>query len=119
MQDEEYTPDERRLFDALPRESEPPRDMEDRLVTRLRHQGVFRRRWRPHAVLAAVAAAALVIGVIVGSEMTGRRSLESQLTRGRLTPDDARALLDRARAAYERAGERYAAIVGINSATAE
>ena len=116
MHDDEYTRDERRLLDALPRESTPSQAEEERLVARLRAEGFLRRRWRYGAGLAA-AAAALVIGMFIGSQLADARSLEAQLARERLSPADANALLERAREAYERARDRYTVLVGATPAT--
>jgi hypothetical protein len=84
MHDDDYTPEERRLFEALPRESAPdPRD-EERIAARLRAEGFFSGtlvastfKWK--AALAA--AAILALGIFIGStfarpEITGSACAE-------------------------------------------
>lgn len=55
-EDEPLSTHERSAFDALPREIDPPADLEDRVASQLRTRGAFARRssWRPLAVAALV-----------------------------------------------------------------
>ena len=79
------TPAERRAFEALPREVEPPRGLEDRTVAMLQSRGILAvplrplaaqpRRWQP-AWLVGAAAASLALfasGMAVG-QFLGARS---------------------------------------------
>lgn len=81
MRDDDYTPEERKMFAALPRESAPdPRD-EERIVGRLRAEGFFSRalvaffapalnpRWsiRRTVALSVAALVLLACGVLLGA----------------------------------------------------
>jgi hypothetical protein len=89
-----------------------PAEEEERLVRRLRAEGFFTSRWSGPVRLLMSAAAALVLGVAIGWYVAGWRSLEGQLTRDDLTAVEAAALIERARGAYVRAHQRYAAAAG-------
>ena len=67
MRDDDYTAEERRLFEALPRESAPDGREEERIAARLRVEGFFRRPLRHSALLAVAATALLAIGFLIGS----------------------------------------------------
>jgi hypothetical protein len=81
---DELTPAERRALDALPREVEPPRGLEDRTVATLQSRGMLAvplrpigavpRRWQP-AWLVGAAAASLALfasGMAVGQYLGAR-----------------------------------------------
>jgi hypothetical protein len=74
MCDDDYTPEERQMFEALPRESAPdPRD-EERIVGRLRAEGFFTRAWlaSPSGRTLTLAVAALLLlacGVLLGATL--------------------------------------------------
>ena len=113
MREDDYTPEERQAFEALPRESPPDARDEERIVARLRAEGFFRRRRRTGVLgLAAAALLILACGMAIGSAYTRAGSLESALTRKDLTAPEAAALLERARGMYATARDRYVAITG-------
>ena len=113
MHDDDYTREERELFERLPRESELAALEEDRLVHRLRAEGLLRPPRRSPGWLAL--AAALIVGVLVGWYAASSRSLEGQLERRSLTSVEAAALFERARGAYARARDRYVSATGVES----
>ena len=87
MRDDDYTPEERRLFEALPRASAPDPMDEERITARLRAEGFFvgsafvASAFRRKAFLAVAAAAILAIGIVIGStfarpEVTGSACAE-------------------------------------------
>jgi hypothetical protein len=85
--DDELTPDERRLFAALPREREPGRLLEERTVHALRQRGALEPRGRrlrfPAAWVGSAVAASLALfasGVAVG-QWVGARSTEVVVAR--------------------------------------
>ena len=113
MREDGYTPEEREAFEALPRESPAAARDEERIVARLRAEGFFRRRRRTGVLwFAAAALVMLASGIAIGSAYTRAGSLESALTRRDLTAPEAAALLERARATFATARDRYAAITG-------
>jgi hypothetical protein len=67
MQDDQLSPEERARLDALPRTVDPPYDLEDRVVRRLRAEGTLRprRRLTPWWQVAA-ALAIFLAGVAAG-----------------------------------------------------
>ena len=73
MNENELTPEERAAFEALPREREPSRRLEERTVTDLRERGLLRRARGSGAsrILRATAAAA-AIAVFAGGFAAGR-----------------------------------------------
>src|SRR5512134_1333353 len=73
MNENELTPEERTAFEALPREREPSRLVEERTVAELRERGLLRRARGSGAsrILRATAAAA-AIAVFVGGFAAGR-----------------------------------------------
>ena len=92
MRDDDYTSEERRLFEALPRASAPDPMDEERITARLRAEGFFvgsafvgsafvASAFRRKALLAVAAAVILAIGVVIGStfarpEVTGSACAE-------------------------------------------
>ena len=98
------------LFAELPREL-PVDDREvDRMVDRLRSDGLLRRTsrlWR-NASLAAAAVILFALGAALGSYFTRRGSLEDMLTRRDLDVSDRVLLLQRAGSAYVSAAQGYA-----------
>lgn len=112
MREDDYTAEERQAFEALPRESAPdPRD-EERIVARLRAEGLIRHRWTHAMRLAVAALVILACGIAIGSTFTQAGSLEAELARKDLAAHEAAALLERARALYATARERYVAATG-------
>ena|SRR5688500_13903178 len=72
MRDDDYTPEERRLFEALPRESAPDAREEERIAARLRAEAFFVQEpvasaFRRKSFLAVAAAALLAVGILIGS----------------------------------------------------
>src|SRR5687767_14186365 len=84
---------------------------EDRLVARLRREGVLGRSPRsfPAIVPWTAAAALFVAGLAAGRYLASRGSLGSQLKRTNLAADQRLELLERAGSAFERASEIYSA----------
>jgi hypothetical protein len=82
MREDDYTPEERRLFEALPRESAPDARDEERIAARLRAEGFFvASAFRRKTLLAVAAAAIFAIGIFIGStfarpEVTGSACAE-------------------------------------------
>jgi len=80
--DNDLTPEERMAFQRLPREAEPSRLLEERVVRSLRHEGILTSpasagRWVRSWMLAGAAAASLVlfgVGLALGQWM-GSRSM--------------------------------------------
>jgi 2-keto-3-deoxy-galactonokinase len=120
MRDDEYTPAERELFERLPRQSELSTFEDERLVNRLRAEGFFKPRAASRSMRRAFAiAAALIVGVLIGWQLAGARTLESQLRRDNLTAVEATALFERARSAYAKARDRYVSATGSEPRTDE
>jgi hypothetical protein len=103
----EYSAEERRLLDALPRESLPDPHTEERVVRRLRGEGYLRLRSRRIALRAAAAVALFAGGGLTGGWYVQRGALESQLRRDDLTGAERILLLQRAGSAYVSAAEAY------------
>jgi hypothetical protein len=98
------------LFAELPREI-PVDDREvDRMVDRLRSDGLLRNtsRLRRNASLAAAAVILFALGAALGSYFTRRGSLEDMLARRDLDVSDRVLLLQRAGSAYVSAAQGYA-----------
>ena len=73
MNENELTPEERAAFEALPREREPSRLVEERTVAKLRERGLLRRASGSGASrILRVAAAAAAIAVFAGGFAAGR-----------------------------------------------
>jgi hypothetical protein len=105
--------DARELFASLPRTLPLDDGETDRMVGRLRREGLVSSASRPHRyrVYALQAAAALVIfaaGALAGARYTRQGSLEDMLTRTDLSVDDRVLLLQRAGSAYVKAAQGYA-----------
>jgi len=110
------------LFAELPREI-PVDDLEvDRMIRRLRSDGLFRRKtgiWR-NAAFAAAAVILFALGAAFGSYVTRRGSLEDMLARRDLDVGDRILLLQRAGSAYVSAAHGYAdATAHIDSSAVE
>ena len=104
---------ERRLFGALPRESDPPPRELDHLVSALRTEGFFRSVPRRTTWMIQLAAAALLVflGGLAGARTATRNSLEAMIDRTDLTVADRILLMQRAGSAYVRASNAYAGSV--------
>ena len=111
---------ERRFFDVLPRESQPPPRELDHLVSALRAEGFFRPVSRRTTWMIQLAAAVLlvVLGGLAGARMATRNSLEVMLDRTDLTVTDRILLMQRAGSAYVRASNAYAGSVARADSTA-
>jgi hypothetical protein len=96
MPDDDLTPEEREAMEALPREREPSRILEERVVSELRREGLLPRRRgagaRPSGGWWAAAAAAAVAlftgGVALGQTLSARSTAEALVA---LRDADARA----------------------------
>ncbi|HEY9225043.1 MAG TPA: hypothetical protein VIP11_00250 [Gemmatimonadaceae bacterium] len=106
----QHDDEELELLTQLAREI-PVNDGEvDRMVRRLRADGLLHRRpamWR-RAALAAAALLIFALGTALGSYLTRRGSLEDMLARRDLTVSDRILLLQRAGSAYVSAAQGYA-----------
>jgi hypothetical protein len=111
---------ERRLFAALPRDSEPPPRELDYLVSALRAEGFLRPVPRRTSWMIQLAAAVvlLVLGGLTGAHIATRNSLEAMLDRTDLTVSDRILLMQRAGSAYVRASNGYAGSVARADSTA-
>ena len=111
---------ERRLFAALPRESEPPSRELDHLVSALQAEGFLRRTPRRTSWLFQLAAAVvlLILGGMAGARIATRSSLEALLDRTDLTVSDRILLMQRAGSAYVHASNGYAGSVARADSTA-
>jgi hypothetical protein len=104
----DLTPQERAAFDALPREAEPSRLLEERTVQALRERGMLggrraeSRRWSGPIVAAAVAAsiALFVSGLAVGQWLGTRTIATSVAEANHQTAMQAAAAVQRAGSAY-------------------
>lgn len=95
MFDDDLTPEEREAIEALPREREPSRMLEARVVSELRREGLLPRRRgagsRPSAGWWAAAAAAVALftgGIALGQTLAARSTAEALVA---LRDADARA----------------------------
>jgi len=98
------------VFAGLPREIPVDSEEVDRMVRRLRSDGLLRRKsrvWR-NATLAAAAVILFALGAALGSYLTRRGSLEDMLTRRDLAVSERILLLQRAGSAYVSAAQGYA-----------
>jgi hypothetical protein len=111
---------ERRLFAALPRESDAdPREL-DHLIGALRAEGFLRRRragvhW---SVLLAASVVFAALGGVAGARIAMRSSLEAQLERTDMSVSERILLMQRAGSAYVRASNAYAGAVAQADSTA-
>src|SRR4051812_38647898 len=112
----EYEPDDEDLLrhlSALPRTAPVAPGDADRMVARLKQEGVLRAHtrvssWMRRAATAAAAAVIFAIGMYAGNAYTRHNSLEESLRRTDLTLSDRVLLLQRAGAAYVQAAQSYA-----------
>lgn len=120
----DYTHEERRAFEALPRAASIDPALEERIVDTLRSQGLLRSRSTRFAGLAIAAlAASLVVaawfgGARYGANAARAASIEGQLGRSDLSSADRILLMQRAGSAYVAAANGYAASVKHADATA-
>ena len=112
---------ERAWMDALPRMSAPDPAAEDRIVARLREEGLLRRR-RPTAASAwrlAAAVALFVAGGMTGAHLATRNTLEAMLARQNLSASERILLMQRAGSAYVQATERLAGVAHSDATVSE
>ena len=120
----DYTDDERRLFQALPKDCSLDPRLEDAVVARLRHEGLLRtpvRRFASAAFLALAAgliAVAWLGGVHYGAQQAHASSIEGLLARTDLSDSERTLLMQRAGSAYVAAANAYAASVHSADSTA-
>ncbi|UCG88755.1 MAG: hypothetical protein JSW71_09545 [Gemmatimonadota bacterium] len=112
----ELNPRERAEFEALPRERQPGRLLEERIIRSLRARGLLRRRgWRRTRIpwLAAGLAASIALfasGVTVGQWLGSRTVVESMASAQQQTTMQAAAAVQRAGSAYVTALMAFAVI---------
>jgi hypothetical protein len=104
----------RELFGVLPRTSPLSHGETDRMVARLRREGLLRpvarpRRVRTYALQAAAALIIFAVGAWAGVRYARHGSLEDMLSRKSLSVADRILLLQRAGSAYVTAAQGYAA----------
>lgn len=117
MSPNEYQDDldaeERRLFDALPREIPSTEEQAERMVNVLRADGFFKTTSRVSVGVRALAAAAVLIAIgvrggVIGYRLATSASLEAMIARPDLTVSERVLLLQRAGSAYVKAAHAYA-----------
>lgn len=105
----DLTPDERAAFDALPRSRQPSEFLEERVVGRLRREGIVGaagrragRGWSPSWLAAGVAASVALFagGVAVGQWLATRSTLEAMVTVQQHSAEQAAVLVQRSSSAY-------------------
>jgi hypothetical protein len=120
----DYTDEERRAFETLPRSAKVDPALEDRVVRALRSEGLLRPRTTPLARAAMLAAAAALVaaawfgGAWYGANAARAGSIEEQVRRSDLSSAERILLMQRAGSAYVAAANNYAASVKRADSTA-